>query len=129
MFVLIPLFPLIGVLVNGLFGIKYFSKRTVHSVAVAAVGLSFLASAVTLAGLLRPGASPVLIRTIATWVPETLVRLAGGSSAPFAIELAFRYDSLAAVMTLVVTGVGLLIHIYSLGYMAHDRSSLRNLAS
>ena len=124
MFVLIPLFPLVGVLINGLIGIRFFSKRTVHAVAVGSVGLSFLASIASLIGLLR-SAEPVIVRTFATWIPASLVKLAGGGSAPFAIDLAFRYDSLAAVMTLVVSGVGLLIHIYSIGYMAHDKGTAR----
>jgi NADH:ubiquinone oxidoreductase subunit 5 (subunit L)/multisubunit Na+/H+ antiporter MnhA subunit len=51
MFVLIPLFPLLGVLLNGLLGMKFFSKRAVHTVAVSAVGLSFAASVVSLLGL------------------------------------------------------------------------------
>jgi NADH-quinone oxidoreductase subunit L len=124
MFVLIPLFPLLGVVVNGLVGIKYFSRRTVHAVAVGAVGLSFLASVAGLVELLR-SSEPVLVRTFATWIPASLIKLAGGGTAPFAIDLSFRYDSLAAVMTLVVSGVGLLIHVYSIGYMAHDASYAR----
>ena len=127
MFVLIPLFPLLGVLLNGLFGIKVFSKRAIHSVAVGAVGLSFLASLAGLIGLLRSGET-VLVKNIYTWIPASLVRLFGGNTSSFSVEFAFRYDSLAAVMTLVVTGVGLLIHIYSIGYMAHDKSTARFFA-
>jgi NADH-quinone oxidoreductase subunit L len=127
MFVWIPLFPLAGVLINGLIGIKYFSKRAVSAVAVGSVGLSFIASVASLVGLLK-SAEPVMVKTFATWVPSTLVKLAGGGSAPFAIDLAFRYDSLAAVMTLVVSGVGLLIHIYSVGYMSQDKSYARFFA-
>jgi NADH-quinone oxidoreductase subunit L len=124
MFVLIPLFPLLGVVLNGLLGMKYFSKRAVHTVAVSAVGLSFAASVVSLLGLLR-APEEVLVRKLFTWVPASLVPLLGGKAAPFAIDLSFRYDSLTAVMTLVVTGVGLLIHIYSIGYMAHEKSYAR----
>jgi NADH-quinone oxidoreductase subunit L len=124
MFVLIPLFPLLGVLLNGLLGMKFFSKRAVHTVAVSAVGLSFAASVVSLLGLLR-APEEVLVRKLFTWVPASLVPLLGGKAAPFAIDLSFRYDSLTAVMTLVVTGVGLLIHIYSIGYMAHEKSYAR----
>jgi NADH-quinone oxidoreductase subunit L len=127
MFAWIPLFPLAGFLVNGLVGIRWFSRRAVHSVAVGMAGLSFFFSAASFVGLLRTGDS-VLVRTFATWIPASPVRLLGGRLAPFAVDLAFRYDSLAAVMTLVVTGVGLLIHIYSVGYMAHDRSYARFFA-
>jgi len=127
MFALIPLFPLLGAAVNGIVGIRYFSKRAVGVTAVGAAGLSFAASVAAFAGLLR-SAEPVLVKTLFTWVPASLVRTAGGKTVPFALDLAFRYDSLAAVMTLVVTGVGLLIHIYSVGYMSHDRGYARFFA-
>ncbi len=124
MFALIPLFPLVGAAINGLLGVRFFSKRAVGATAVGAAGLSFAASVASFAGLLRT-AEPVLGIKLFTWVPASLVPTAGGGSVPFALDLAFRYDSLAAVMTLVVTGVGLLIHVYSLGYMAHDKSYAR----
>ena len=124
MFALIPVFPLIGVLLNGLLGVKYFSKRTIHGIAVGMVGLSFAASAVSFIGLLREPEA-VLAKKLFTWIPSSLVPLLGGKTSAFSIDLAFRYDSLTAVMTLVVTGVGLLIHIYSIGYMAQEKSYAR----
>jgi NADH-quinone oxidoreductase subunit L len=124
MFVLIPVFPLIGVLLNGLLGAKYFSKRTVHGVAVGMAGLSFAASAAAFVRLLGDPEA-VLVKKIFTWIPSSLVPLLGGKATAFSVDLAFRYDSLTAVMTLVVTGVGLLIHIYSIGYMAHEKSYAR----
>ncbi|MGE5741387.1 MAG: NADH-quinone oxidoreductase subunit L [Candidatus Aminicenantes bacterium RBG_16_66_30] len=127
MFVLIPLFPLLGAAVNGLVGIRWFSRRAVGATAVGAAGLGFAAAVAAFAGLLR-SAVPVSVETLFTWLPANLVRSASGGAASFRVDLAFRYDSLAAVMTLVVTGVGLLIHIYSLGYMAHDRSYARFFA-
>ena len=127
MFILIPLFPLLGAAVNGLVGIRCFSRRAVGATAVGAAGLSFAAAVAAFAGLLR-SAEPVLVKTLFTWVPASLVRTAGGGGVSFSVDLAFRYDSLAAVMTLVVTGVGFLIHVYSLGYMAHDRSYARFFA-
>ena len=127
MFALIPLFPLLGAAANGLLGIRWFSRRTVGLTAVGAAGLSFAAAVAAFAGLVR-SAEPVIVKTLFTWVPASLVRTSAGSAVPFRIDLAFRFDSLAAVMTLVVTGVGLLIHIYSLGYMARDRSYARFFA-
>ncbi len=127
MFAWIPLFPLAGVLINGLLGIKYLSRRTVQAVAVGAVGLSFAASVLSFVRLAGGGPSAV-VKSFGTWVPASLVRVFGGRLEPFSVEFAFRYDSLAAVMTLVVTGVGLLIHIYSIGYMAKDRSIARFFA-
>jgi NADH-quinone oxidoreductase subunit L len=127
MFALIPLFPLLGAAVNGLVGIRCFSKRAVGVTAVGAAGLSFAASVAAFLGLLGSDGA-VQVKTLFTWVPATLIRTAGGKAVPFALDLAFRYDSLAAVMTLVVTGVGLLIHIYSVGYMSHDRGYARFFA-
>jgi len=127
MFVLIPLFPLLGAAVNGLVGIRFFSRRAVGATAVGAAGLSFAAAVAAFAGLLR-SAEPVLVKTLFTWVPASLVRTAGGRAVSLSLDLSFRYDSLAAVMTLVVTGVGFLIHVYSVGYMAHDRSYARFFA-
>jgi NADH-quinone oxidoreductase subunit L len=124
MFVLIPLFPIIGAALNGLLGVRFFSRRAVGATAVGAAGLGFAAAVAAFAGLLR-AADPVSVRTLFTWIPASLVRTASGELASLRFDLAFRYDALAAVMTLVVTGVGLLIHIYSLGYMAHDKSYAR----
>jgi NADH-quinone oxidoreductase subunit L len=126
-FALIPLFPLLGVVINGLLGIHFFSRRAVHTVAAGMVGLSFMASVASLPALLR-STEPVLVKSLYTWVPGSLVRLLGGQPATLVIDFAFRYDSLAAVMTLVVTGVGLLIHIYSIGYMSPDKSYARFFA-
>ncbi len=56
----------------------------------------------------------VLIDTLYTWVGV------GVGNSAFSADLAFRYDALSAVMCLVVTGVGFLIHVYSVGYMRAD---------
>jgi len=127
MFALIPLFPLIGAAVNGLVGIRWFSRRAAGATAVGAAGLSFAAAVAAFAGLAR-SAEPVAVKTLFTWIPASLVRTASGDISALRFDMAFRYDSLAAVMTLVVTGVGLVIHVYSLGYMAHDRSYARFFA-
>ena len=124
----IPLFPLLGFLINGLIGIRRFPNRAVHAVGVAAVGLSFLTSLWSGAALLAAGnvgAEKILFK----WIPANLIHLANGaSSAAFQVDFAFRFDALTAVMCLVVTGVGLLIHIYSIGYMSHDKSYARFFA-
>jgi NADH-quinone oxidoreductase subunit L len=127
MFAWIPVFPLIGVLINGLLGLKYLSKRAVQTVAVGAVGLSFAASVASFVRLLGLS-NPMIVKTYYTWIPASFVRIFGGRLQSLTVDFAFRYDSLAAVMTLVVTGVGLLIHIYSIGYMAHDKNYARFFA-
>lgn len=116
---------MLGVLFNGLPGIKYFSRKIIHSIAVSAIGLSFVFSAASFFSLLN-SAQPYVIKKLFTWVPGNWVNLADKvHGASFRIDFAFRFDSLTAVMTLVVTGVGLLIHIYSIGYMHHDHSYAR----
>jgi NADH-quinone oxidoreductase subunit L len=127
MFALIPLFPLLGAVLNGLLGPRFFSRRAVHAVALGAAAASFAAALASAVGLLG-AAEPVRIQTLFAWIPAGLVPVFGGKAAHLSIDLAFRYDSLAAVMTLVVTGVGLLIQIYSAGYMAHDRGYARFFA-
>jgi NADH-quinone oxidoreductase subunit L len=127
MFIWIPLFPLVGVILNGLLGGRFFSRRLIHGTAVGAVALSFLASAAAFAQLLG-STEPSQVKTLGVWIPATVVRLLSRNATSFSVDLAFRYDSLAAVMTLVVTGVALLIHIYSIGYMAHEKSYARFFA-
>jgi NADH-quinone oxidoreductase subunit L len=107
---LIPGLPLAGAAINGLLGRRY-SRRTVSAVALASSGVAFLwaiVCALRFAGL--PEAGLPYIEHYATWIR------AGSFSAPFA----FMLDQLTLVMILVVTGVGFLIHVYSVGYMAEE---------
>jgi len=107
---LIPAFPLAGFLINGLLG-RRIGDRAVGFVGPAAVGASFavaVAAFVALAG--RPVEARVLDQNLYTW-------LAVGD---FYAQAAFLLDPLSAVMVLVVTGVGFLIHVYSVGYMRGD---------
>jgi NADH-quinone oxidoreductase subunit L len=99
-------------------------------VACGSVLLSLLAS---VAAVLKANALPdhTLIETLWTWLPggaaETAVHGAKGASA-FAVDWAYQVDPLSSVMILVVSFVGLLIHIYSTGYMAHDAGYARYMA-
>jgi len=101
---LIPLLPLAGAAINGLFG-KGFSRRGVAAVALAFCGAAF-AMAVEIALRFSTLALPH-IETVAPWL----------RSGSFAADFSFYLDQLSLVMLLVVTGVGFLIHIYSVGYM------------
>ena len=101
---LIPVLPLIGAAVNGLLG-KKFSRQTVVGVALAFCGAAF-AMALIVAAKFGSLAAPH-IETLAPWI-----RIGG-----FEADFAFYLDQLSLVMLLVVTGVGFLIHIYSVGYM------------
>src|SRR3989454_1609621 len=101
---LIPVLPLIGAALNGLFG-KRLTRQAVASAALAFSGAAFglaLFVAARFSTLELP-----YVETVAQWIR------AGNFRADFAFDL----DQLSLVMLLVVTGVGFLIHIYSLGYM------------
>ncbi|HKV91612.1 MAG TPA: NADH-quinone oxidoreductase subunit L [Candidatus Angelobacter sp.] len=104
----IPLLPLIGAAINGLFG-RRFKNAVVSTVALLFTAASF-AWAVYAVWTLWPGGDKPYIETVATWIT------AGSFSAPFG----FYLDQLSMIMVLVVTGVGFLIHVYSVGYMAHE---------
>ena len=106
---LVPLFPAIGFILNGLFGHRA-PKGLVGFVGSAAVGLSFLISLMILFDLTKlPPADRHFDVIIYTWM----------LSGPLDVPIGFLVDPLSVVMMMVVTGVGCLIHIYSVGYM-HD---------
>ncbi len=120
-FWLIPLIPGVGAIINGLFG-KRLPKSAINMVAVGAVALSFLIALFCLFGpfMSEGGEKTVLEKTLFTWIPGMSVAQADGTTANFTAKWQYRLDSLSMVMVLVVSGIGLLIHIYSVGYMAHD---------
>jgi NADH-quinone oxidoreductase subunit L len=104
---LIPAFPLAGFLLNGLLG-RRAPKAFVNVIAIGSVLLSFLWVLKTLLAL---GAmEQTHLERYFTWI----------QSGDLSVGFSLAVDRLTAVMLLVVTGVGLIIHIYSIGYMAHD---------
>jgi NADH-quinone oxidoreductase subunit L len=112
---LIVILPLVGFLINGLAGNKLGQK----AVAVIGCGLPIISFAIAVSMfmlLLQTGEAR--IETVYTW--------ATFGKTSFEIELYF--DRLSAVMTLIVTGIGSLIHIYSIGYMKEDASFARFFA-
>jgi NADH-quinone oxidoreductase subunit L len=115
---LIPLLPLLGSLINGLWR-RNLSETGVASIACGAVGLSFVCSLIAFFALfnLPPGSRAVEV-AVYQWV----------TSGDFQAAMGFLLDPLSAIMILVVTGVGLLIHIYSLGYMHGDEGFQRYFA-
>ncbi len=116
---LIPILPGVGAAVNGLFGIRSFSRAGSAFVACAAMagalGLSVFAF-VQLLGL--PPEARDHVVTLGDWIPAIPLATAHGIGA-FEVPWAFRLDPLSAMMILVVTGIGFLIHVYSTAYM-HD---------
>lgn len=101
---LIPILPLLAVISNGLLGSRY-SHEMAHRLAWGSVGLSFLCVIGVFADILRTGTTHEVVAY--QWI-------FGGD---LTINLAYLVDPLTCVMLLVVTGVGFLIHVYSVGYM------------
>ncbi len=105
---------------NGLVGIRFFSKRTAGLVACTTMALSFALSVAAFVQLL--GLAPearVHDVVLFDWIPPTALAVTGGTIGSLHIPWLFRLDPLSSMMILVVTGIGLLIHIYSTAYM-HD---------
>ncbi len=107
---LVPLIPLIGFLINGLM-IGRMPKSLISLVGCGSVGLSFLLSIVFFFELRAlPAGARVIEQTLFPWI----------SVGRMYVDVGFLLDPLSAVMILVVSGVAFLIHVYSIGYMAHD---------
>jgi NADH-quinone oxidoreductase subunit L len=133
---LIPLIPLIGFLFNLTVGVRILGRRghdaahgqspIVGWVACGAVALSLALSVVA---AIQAHAAPdhTLIAQMWTWIPGGAAQTATGS-APFHVDWAYQVDPLSSVMILVVTFVGFFIHVYSIGYMAHDDGYPRYMA-
>lgn len=108
---LILLFPLLGAAVNGLIG-KRLQKEHVGYLACGVIGLSFLVSLLVFCGLLLlPPAERLFEKELFCWI----------ESGSFKSVVGLQVDPLSTLMILVVTGVGFLIHIYSIGYMHQDK--------
>src|SRR6516225_7722165 len=109
MLLLVPVLPLVGFLLNASLG-RRLTKQVSGSVACGAILLSFLVSIAAVWQLvsLQPEERSIVQQAF-TWI----------TSGDFSVGLTFRLDPLSAVMILVVTGIGSLIHIYSTAYM-HD---------
>jgi NADH-quinone oxidoreductase subunit L len=116
---LIPILPFLGFLLNGLFG-KRLSKPVINIIAVGSVLLSFVWVLKTLNGLgaFSGGLDETYKEHYYTWI----------QSGTLNISVDFAIDRLTAVMLMVITGVGTLIHIYSVGYMAHEGGYYRFFA-
>jgi NADH-quinone oxidoreductase subunit L len=115
---LIPIFPGLGALVLILLGRK-LSKPLAAGLACGSVALSFVLSLLAAIGWGRlPAGQGPLIASLGSWI----------DIGRFQVALSIHFDALSAVMVLVVAGVGLLIHLYSIGYMAGDRDFSRYFA-
>ncbi len=119
----IPLLPLVGAAINLVFG-KRMPKGAVSFIAVGSVATACLLSGVMVFwGLFQHAPT----NPAPLWQTGGITQTAWGwlEVGSFKAELAFRLDSLSAVMIMIVTFVGTWIHIYSMGYMAHDKGYAR----
>ena len=109
---LIPLLPLIGFIINGL-GRNTFSKGMIGAVGSAVVLISFVCSCILFSEVYQArqaGQAGIIEQHVFDWIAVGNLK----------IGLSFLVDPLSAIMLLIVTGIGFLIHVYSIGYMHHD---------
>lgn len=114
-FWLIPFIPALSAFILVIFGHK-LPKKYISLQACLAVFISFIISIISLIGLLQNGHEhQYLVKNLFSWI----------QSGSFSANLSLQFDPLTAVMCFVVTGVGFLIHVYSIGYMSEDKSYAR----
>ena len=118
---LIPVLPGIGAVVNGLVGIRYFSRKTAGIVACATMTAALaLALAAFWQLLSLPPDARAYDVTVAQWFTAIPLQLSNGTIGSFQVPWGFRLDPLSGMMILIVTGIGALIHVYSIAYMADE---------
>ncbi len=105
---LIPLIPLVGFIINGL-GFRHLPKGSVGIIGSLAAIASFVLSLMLFNGFLSGGSKPIIVNYF-DWISAGTLR----------ISFSFLIDQLSLLMLMIITGVGSLIHIYSIGYMKHD---------
>jgi len=116
---IILLLPLVGFLINGLFGKRIGSEKTIGMIGSAAVGIGFIFAVLLFVEML--GLPPEARRMeveIAPWI----------TAGQFNLSFSYLLDPLSMIFLLVITGVGTMIHVYSIGYMHGDRSFYRFFA-
>ncbi|MDI6771657.1 MAG: NADH-quinone oxidoreductase subunit L [bacterium] len=127
---LILVWPLLGWLVNGLAG-RRLSRTVSGLVACAAVGASFATAALALAAYVQASAAQAASaaegasQTALSVIVPLFTWLGAGD---LWVQASLQVDALSLTMALVVSGVGFLIHVYSIGYMAHDPNVSRYFA-
>src|SRR6187401_2735124 len=115
---LIPISPLLGAIINGVFG-KRLSKSVIGIIGAGTVALSFAISLGAFLQMLRlPDESLPIVHNYFVWI----------QAGAFQANFGFLLDHLSGLMILIVTGVGFLIHVYSTGYMHDDSGFYRFFA-
>jgi NADH-quinone oxidoreductase subunit L len=118
---LIPLLPGVGAAINGLVGIRYFSRKTAGLVACAMMTLALGVSLFAFWQLLGlPPEARAFDVVVAQWIPAIPLQTHSGAIGAFQVPWGFRLDPLSGMMILIVTGIGTMIHVYSTAYMAEE---------
>ena len=116
---LVTLFPLLGFLINGIFGYKIKNEKAAGFIGSFTVFVSFVISAILFFQLLALNPENRSFTVVLfDWIKTGVIN----------VNAAYLIDPLSMVMCLVVTGVGFLIHVYSIGYMHGDRGFARFFA-
>ena len=109
---LIPTLPLLGAIVNGI-GAGKLPRKLVSAIGTGTVGVAFLIAIGCVLSLARLAPEEqVFVQQLFSWI----------DSGDFSVAVRFGLDPLSSVMILVITGVGFLIHVYSTGYMGHEKA-------
>jgi NADH-quinone oxidoreductase subunit L len=110
-FYFVTLLPLAGFLINGLLGKKLKNEKLIGTISTLAVFIPFIIGAVTFFRLLsmEPESRSIIIKYY-NWI----------TAGSFSVNYAYMIDPLSVSLVLIVTGVGSLIHLYSIGYMHGD---------
>ncbi|MEO5930832.1 MAG: NADH-quinone oxidoreductase subunit L [Candidatus Kapaibacterium sp.] len=108
---IVLLLPLIGFLINGLLGRKIGSEKAVGAIGTATVGIAFVLAIVMFAEMisLPPEHRRVMVDLV-PWI----------TAGQFSVDFSYQIDQLSIIFLLIITGIGTLIHIYSIGYMHGD---------
>jgi hypothetical protein len=129
---LIPMLPLAGSFTIGLAGLvtlrrsgRKLNKRIVSTIALLSVGLALVLSIAVVYQAFVVEGREVVTQDLFTWLKAGELPLSNGTLARFEVPWGVQLDPLSAVMILVVTGVGFLIHVYSTGYMWDDTGYYR----
>ena len=117
---LIPLFPLAGAALMLFLG-RRLANRAVSVICVGSVFLAMVYAFGAIAQLIaRPVGQRVVEVVLFDWIPAGAMHTTSGQLANLNAQWGMLLDPLSAIMLVVVTGVGFLIHVYSIGYMAHE---------
>jgi NADH-quinone oxidoreductase subunit L len=114
----VPLFPILGFIILGFLGKKIKNESIIGWFASCMVGLSFIFSLLIFLDMLNTGIKVPMIVNVFQWF----------AAGDFSVNVAYQVDQLSITFALIITGVGFLIHVYSIGYMHGDRSYYRFFA-